>query len=92
MDRRKMAHIQYLNTALEKTLRKMKRKSLEGNIKRWKVVTLQIAININGHRGYPRKYPGAQQNIQEHIWSCVGIEFGNIRNPQSTNDFMWGNI
>ena len=36
----------------------------------WEVVTLQIAININGHRGYPRKCP-AEQNIQEHIWSRV---------------------
>ena len=38
-----------------------------------------MAININGHRGYPRKCPAAQQNIQEHIRSCVWIEFENIK-------------
>ena len=64
----------------------------------WEVVTLQIAININGHRGYPRKCP-AEQNIQEHIWSRVssGTEIILQTTLQSikdlgTNPLCLGNV
>ena len=71
--------IHFDNSFTETTLRKWEKK-LEANMRgRWKVVTLEMAININGHRGYPRKCPAAQQNIQEHIRSCVWIEFENIK-------------
>ena len=64
----------------------------------WEVVTLQIAININGHRGYPRKCP-TEQNIQEHIWCRVssGTEIILQTTLQSikdlgTNPLCLGNV
>ena len=34
---------------------------------RWEVVTLQIAININGHPGYPRKCPDRAKYSRTHL-------------------------